>query len=326
MNLNYLMPMTLSFGLICCVTLSARAQDNDPEEAQAKAAFAEGTDLFRSEQYKAAAIAFHEAYRLKPSWKILFNMGQCHAAAKEYGLALESFQAYLSEGGDDIPSEKKADVINEVRTLRELVGYVEILGESNLVVYSDENKRGETPLPGPFAVSAGVTHTLRLEKAGAIVFERTVRVNSGNTLKVEVPSSDAASTHSGKHNAARDASVPDQSPKNNTKRLSVIGLTLGGAGVAALAAALGTGIGALSINNSLSEKKCTENSCTDEVTRIDHLETATNVLLGVGGTFAITGAALLIVSAVKKKKAKKAVSIFPTVSTTNAGMAIGCRF
>ena len=148
------------------------------------AAFDKGTEQFRAGEYKAAATSFEEAYRLRPSWKIRFNIGQCRAAAKMYGRALEAFEAYLSEGGDDVPPEKKYDVINEIRNIRELVGYVDIEAAEGMTVHLDGEERGAAPLPGPVALSAGVNHRVVVILGDETVLDREVRVNSGNTLRV----------------------------------------------------------------------------------------------------------------------------------------------
>ncbi len=303
---------------------AVRAQNGDA--GRAKAAFTKGTELFKNEQYKAAADAFREAYTLKPSWKILFNIAQCRAAAKEYGLALEAFEAYLAEGGDDIPPDKKTAAISEVKTLRELVGYLEIVAEDGMLVFTDDNSRGKAPLPGPVPVSAGLNHTVRFERDGKVVEARTVRVNSGTTLKVE-PNAPQEETEASNEEVVSPspASPPTEPASKPGKGLTVAGFTSGGVGILTLAGALGTGYWALSINRSLDEATCPRNSCND-YKKMKNLALTTNVLLGVGGTLALTGLSLIIVSAVKKRKAKHSVSLVPAVSQTAVTLVVGTRF
>ena len=100
----------------------ARAQDDEDE---AMTFFKKGIDLFNSESYEEAAEAFRKAYELKPNWKLNYNIGQSEAAAKRLGLALQAFEAYLSQGGDDIPTERRDEVLKEVERLRKMVGAVE---------------------------------------------------------------------------------------------------------------------------------------------------------------------------------------------------------
>ena len=179
------MKQQLCILLFLLIGLSGTAGQADSSTDDAAAtAFDEGTRQFRDGDYKAAALSFQDAYRLRPAWKILFNIGQCRAAAKAYGPALEAFEAYLSEGGDEVQQDKKYNVISEIRTLRELVGYVDIDATDGMTVFLDGEERGVAPLPGPVALSAGVNHQIVVMQGDETVLDREIRVNSGNTLRL----------------------------------------------------------------------------------------------------------------------------------------------
>jgi uncharacterized glyoxalase superfamily protein PhnB len=297
---------------------------------QAKAAFDEGTELFKNGRFEAAAGAFREAYRLRPSWKIFFNIGQCHAAAKEYGEALEAFESYLSEGGDEVPSDKQTEVIAQVKTLRELVGYVEIDGEDGLVIIIDDNERGKTPLPGPIPTAAGVNHVLQITKAGETILKKTIRVGSTTSLKIPVnadkPSTATKETTPPPEEKKEAPLQTPQSPKKWTKPLMIAGITVGGIGLATMGAAIYTGLKAVSINSDLEAKTCVENSCNDDIYRMDNYQLSTNVLLAMGGTLTAAGVTMLIVSLVSKKKSKKAVAVIPSISPNAGGLWISTEF
>ena len=57
------------------------------------------------ERFLEAVRAFRSANEINPSWKIEFNIGQCEAALKRYGLAMEAFEKYLALGGDEVPTD-----------------------------------------------------------------------------------------------------------------------------------------------------------------------------------------------------------------------------
>ncbi|MCK9461397.1 MAG: hypothetical protein M0R80_17340 [Proteobacteria bacterium] len=93
------------------VTTAGVASSAQDEADPAKAAFGLGGELFDKGDYAAAADAFREANRLKPSWKLFYNIGQAEAAGRRYGLALEAFERYLIEGGDEIAADRNDEVI-----------------------------------------------------------------------------------------------------------------------------------------------------------------------------------------------------------------------
>ncbi len=57
--------------------------------------YRKGIEDFKAARYQNAVNAFREAYSARPSWKILYNIGQCEAAITRYGLALEAFEKYM---------------------------------------------------------------------------------------------------------------------------------------------------------------------------------------------------------------------------------------
>jgi len=142
------------------------AQEAQDSNALARQSYEQGISHYENGDYKAAATAFREAYTLRPSWKILFNIGQSEAAAKRYGLAMEAFQKYLIKGGDDIPGDRKDYVTEEIRRLKELVGEVEVDAPEKSAVYIDGVLRGTAPLLSPVLVVGGTRHeaVVKLEK------------------------------------------------------------------------------------------------------------------------------------------------------------------
>jgi hypothetical protein len=158
------------------------AQNVDKE---AKAVYQKGVADFDAGRFDDAAAAFRKAYELKPSWKIRYNIGQSEAAAKRYDLALDAFEAYLAEGGDDVPDDRREEVLSELRRLREMVGDLKVKGRDGLDVEVDGVARGRTPLPGPLSISAGVMHSVRLLDGGKEIMATRVQVRGGGTAEVE---------------------------------------------------------------------------------------------------------------------------------------------
>ncbi len=191
-----------SFVLFCLIALiSSDAVCNSDDDALT--AYKEAKILFEEEAYNEAADKFREAYRLKPSWKILFNIGQCEAAAKNHGLALEAFEMFLSEGGDDILLDRKEQVIAEVNRLRNMVGYVKVTAPEGTEIYISEKLRGKAPAYMAFPVAAGRKHTIVGILNGEQLASYEFRVVGTQTLTIDLDG--VGTSHSGDGEQAGEA-------------------------------------------------------------------------------------------------------------------------
>jgi tetratricopeptide (TPR) repeat protein len=81
----------------------------DPNKA-AEEAYESGQPFFAEQRFVESADSFRKAYELKPSWKIFYNIGQAESAAKRYGSALDAFEQYLADGGDEIDATQTRKV------------------------------------------------------------------------------------------------------------------------------------------------------------------------------------------------------------------------
>jgi tetratricopeptide (TPR) repeat protein len=178
---------TLLFGAAAAAIL-AQATPGFAEGDEAKAAFENGKALFKQEKFDDAARAFREAYRIKPTWKLHYNIGQCEAAQKHYDLALEAFEAYLAEGGDEVEAARQDEVLAEVQRLRAMVGVVEIQGQKGDAVRVNGQDRGELPDAGRLKVSMG-TVKVEVRRASAVVLERELKLSGGETATLVVEAS-----------------------------------------------------------------------------------------------------------------------------------------
>jgi len=184
---RYFLLLALSF-----VSLSpspSQAQNDEEKNQLAKQLFDNGIRMFESGQYQVAADSFREAYKVRPSWKIFYNIGQTESAAGRYGLALESFQQYLAQGKDDVPGDRKDYVLNEIRRLRDLVGDLEVEAPDSSVIYVDGVERGTLPLLAPILVEAGVEHDV-IVVASDGKWTRKLKVWSGKSVRLKCEDKD----------------------------------------------------------------------------------------------------------------------------------------
>lgn len=108
---------------------------------EAKAHFQAGVSFIDDPdgaRYEEAYREFKAAYGISPSWKILGNLGLSAMKLERDGEAIQAFKRYLSEGGDQIEADEKAQVERDVRTLETGVVLLEIQSVPPGAVFRDE--------------------------------------------------------------------------------------------------------------------------------------------------------------------------------------------
>lgn len=300
----------------------------DAAEGTAKEAFDQGNELFLQGNYSEAAKAFRTAYQIKPTWKLWYNIGQAEVAATHLGAGLVAFENYLAKGGDLVPAERSEEVLSEIRRIRELVGSLEVIAEPGCVVRVNGEVRGTTPMSGLIKLAAGMDHKIAVEREGAILFERTVRLSGGDERTITVPKQEAAIAATPEAVAVQPPApvveektaepvtvVPTNSEiapavppaPTDSKKLKIGGIVLLTGGAVALAIGGVTGAAAFSKSGSLDEEcpnnKCSETTAVDDMYTSQTLGTVSTLLFAVGGAMAITGAVLLIAN--KRKHTDK---------------------
>ncbi len=297
----------------------SEALAEDPEK-EAVVLFKTGKKLFHDEKYLDAANAFRQANEIKYSWKLLYNIGQADAAAKRYGLALEAFEGYLADGGDDVKNKRQKEVMAEIERLRGMVGYLTVQGDVGAVVVIDEVERGTVPLPGRIPVAAGSLHQMVVRLGEETLVDRSIKVGSGEALEVEA--SVAAPPAPETEVAVTDEVAPDAEPGKS--KLRPIGWGILGVGAATAIVGIATGFGAMSKEGELSDA-CQDGVCTGDqretYNSADKLAGVSSILLPVGAAVAATGLVLVIVSK-KKESAEPDVVLVPSP----IGVSLSGRF
>lgn len=280
---------------------------------EAKELFDKGTQLYESGDYPLAADTFREANRVRPNWRILFNIGQCEALAKRHGLALQAFEAYLSKGGDDIAVQRENEVRQEIKRLQYMTGLLDIKAPAGAVVTIDDVERGTAPIVGQIPVSASVEHLVSISFEDGKVEQQAVKVVGGQTVVVRFTPDPALQ----KPNAPepivplRSSSPPQAVPNpvslTHLRKAGRFTLALsGGFWVAGMV----TGIVSTSKYNTLKER-CPDKDCFGESDHalkeeVDSLALTTDILLPIGAALTLTGIVLLVVD---KKRRVEEVSV-----------------
>ena len=313
------------------------------ESADAKAAFEQGKVLFNDGRFTEAADAFRAANDLNPNWRLLYNIGQSEAAGRRYGLALEAFEKYLSEGGDDVEAERQSEVLSEVARLRNLVGYIKVSAPEGTTVAVDGELRGTAPIFRELPVAASVRHTVTATAEGAVVGEETVQVSGGRTVQVALTAKTepavtepVASPETQPSPTAAPVETVSEGPAaepGGTKgsRLRIIGWATTGVGAAVLIGGVVTAGLAMSKEGDLKDN-CSNGTCPEEYLATqdqrDNLALATDILLPVGGVIAAAGITMVLVGLIQKRnhQTETAVRVRPLPVPGNAGLMLEGRF
>lgn len=339
--------VTLLLALVAAASLDARAEEApsegtsgeevqapemSEEEALALASFEAAKTLYAEEQFDEAAAKFREANRIRPTWKLFFNIGQSEAAAKRNGLAVEAFEQYLAQGGDEIPKARHELVISEIKRLRPIVGFVNIsTTPAGATVLIDDMERGALPLSGPLMVAAGIDHVVKIVDGDEVVLDRKVRVAGEQTVTIDV---DAETGPEPPPEPEPEVSPSVPSPDLRTddgsakRGLGIAGVSLGAALLAS---------GAVTGGLALSQFKKLENACNDDFecersdeslrTRADTLALVTDVLIPLGAVVGTVGVVLLVLGKkADQSTAKRDVGVRPVIGPTQGGLLLEGRF
>jgi hypothetical protein len=305
--------------LIGCAALASwPAAAFAEDDAPARDAFLEGVAHFDAGRHEQALAAFNRANELKPSWKLLYNIGQCEAALRQFGLALTHFERYLSEGGDEVSPERRDEVLAEVERLRKMVGSIDLDAPDGAVILVDGVERGTAPLPGRLRLSASVEHVIEVVSGGEQLLERTVMVGGGETIAIRVGDEGGAPA---------PTPAADDEPAAESSNLKTWGWVTLGLGAAIAAGGGITGGLALKTNGELGDR-CSGNVCTpddqDDIDKRDALAMTSNVLIGVGAAAVVAGVLMLVLGGDEETEGQ--VALRPVMAPGLAGAAAELRF
>ncbi len=97
------------------VVAPAGAQDN---EIQAEYHVKRGRIFFKDSQYAEAISEFDSAYALNPNYEYLPDIAKIHEALKNYGRAIDAYEAYLRKGARQLRAAERKNAKAEIKRLR----------------------------------------------------------------------------------------------------------------------------------------------------------------------------------------------------------------
>jgi hypothetical protein len=171
---------------------TARAQPKSDESRtsegqQAHEHFSLGVKLYADGDFSPALAQFQRAYTVKPHFRVLYNIAQCHFELRDYVPARAALRRYLAEGGAAaLDAERRARVEADLADMSRRIAGVDI--QSNVrgaVVYIDGRKVGTTPLSQPIEVSEG-QRSVSVESSAGGTKQRSLLLVGGERQTVTV--------------------------------------------------------------------------------------------------------------------------------------------
>ena len=136
--------------VIACSAFTARAAAAEPSDGQAKARaqglLSEGTAAYGRGDYAAALDKFTAAYKIFPSPKLWFNIGQANRDLGRPVEAAEAFDRFLRDAGD-APPETLAEARRSAAELKTKLGQIKVTCSTDGAEITVDGKQiGSAPL------------------------------------------------------------------------------------------------------------------------------------------------------------------------------------
>jgi hypothetical protein len=266
----------VAMGIVLGAMASPGYADAQPGSAaaqqEAMQRFQRAVELYEEQDYAAALIEFKKAYDLAPSYKLLYKVGQVSYKLRDYAGALQAFEQYLLEGGEEVTPERRAEVQEEINLLKAQTGRVEIT--SNVFgasVTIDDVPVGTTPLDGSLLVSVGKRKiTVSAEGRQTVTQAVTIAGQELRKLNFELPEL-----------AGETRTIYQKETPSKMTTWSWVGI--GAAGALGIGATI-TGIMATGADEDLSNMTFVGTTPTSEIkdqqSKVDNLALTTDILAG----------------------------------------------
>ena len=167
--------------LVATLLVSVRGFGQSAESARER--FAHGVERAQQNDFSGAIDDFEAAYRLRPNYVVLYNLGQAYVALGRHTDALTAFQSYLDKGGTRMPPARRREVQELIAASKQKVGYIALdVAENGAEVWIDGQSVGKTPLKAVSSLigAHGVTVTL----FGYLAQVTQVQVRAQETTRV----------------------------------------------------------------------------------------------------------------------------------------------
>jgi len=195
------------------------------EETEAETAAVEITDKARQHfkagvnflqdpdgaRYEEAYGQFRAAYQESPSWKILGNLGVSAMKLEKDGEAIDAFEKYLAEGGDDITDGERSQFSRDLDSLKASVVTIQLSSTPGGTKIVDERttNRGAS-IRNQYTIPDSGSLTIRV-RAGSHKFTAKLSGHENNVWEVDAAAASSLE-HSFEMAKPETAAAPSAAP------------------------------------------------------------------------------------------------------------------
>jgi hypothetical protein len=166
--------------------VSTLAWAEDDPRTLSRGHFDQGVEAYNDRRFQEAVRHFEEAYRISPTYEVLYNIAQVNAALGRAVDAVDAYERYLAEGGTALTEDRREQVEKEIEHQLELIGSLSLrVQPDGARVLIDGKPVGQTPLPKPVRLTAG-DHTMVVLLKGYDSAERDLHVLPKSQVELEV--------------------------------------------------------------------------------------------------------------------------------------------
>ncbi len=285
---------------------------------KAKEAFQTAQRLYKEARYADAIVKFEEAYALKPSPVLFFNIGKCHEQLGDVPKALRSYRDYLRLAPDAKDKDTVSDAIaNLERRLKEkgLQQLMVFADPPTAVIEVDGKVLGNSP--ASIELTAG-NHKLSVKADGYETTERAFVMQTARATEMTInlrpagtkldPPPPPPLVDVPKKDEPKKDEPPKLTPKDTVVASSGNGVTKTGepakkgrlwtwvaGGVAVASVGAGVGMGVVAQNTAKTVPDAAIGQARAQAQSAQGLALGANVAYGVAGAAAITAVVLFFV-------------------------------
>ena len=333
--------------------VSAAETKSDPK-VEAKVHFRRGIEAYEAHRLSEAAAEFKMAYDLSPAYKVLYNIGQVNVALGDAVAAVDAYEKYLEQGGNEIPASRRQAVQAELAEQRARIGTVVLAcNPDGTSVQIDGKLVGTTPLAAPIRLTSG-KHSLTLIAKNHDPLIRELEVVGKNQVTLELslqpvgpvagvepppkapdavpaPAASTAPSTAATPAVAPTARTPDSAPNTRTQLIVGYSSVAGGAALAVAGGVLAW-VGVDKAHSAQDKERAAATAKDGTAWDLAHsdlqsaktLNTLGWVGIGVGAA-AIAGGLTLVASAPKSHDSH-ALTVTPWKTAQAAGVAAQFAF